>query len=387
MNKDYLYFRELYHHGIKGQRWGFRRFQNDDGSLTPEGIKRYGVGESTKDSSSTTNKSKHRQNLEKHYLDKGYDKEHAEKLASGRIKAEIALGVIGGVSLAAATSYAIYKAGKYRTDQIIKKDDTMQRIEGFKPNLKDQHNRKLWDVSYVSNNKFDNANYKDSYGYMLGYGKYAQKGHEGEVYQLGLKATKDLKVASPKSSLDSFKQLSGNRKFAKSFKDPENIRNLTTTLHGKKTVSEEDVRKFMNGEKVSKSAVKKMYENFNLSLTGKANSKDAEKARAMFYNTLRKNGYNGLVDINDSKYSGLRSANPLIFFDSKKNLKIDSVTDINIPKNEAAMKAGASFVRTSSFDKLQKYLSNVAPTIGITATAASIGSATYDESKQNKKQK
>lgn len=24
---------ELYHHGIKGQRWGVRRFQNEDGSL------------------------------------------------------------------------------------------------------------------------------------------------------------------------------------------------------------------------------------------------------------------------------------------------------------------------------------------------------------------
>lgn len=36
---------ELYHNGIKGQRWGFRRFQYEDGSLTPEGRLRYGVGE------------------------------------------------------------------------------------------------------------------------------------------------------------------------------------------------------------------------------------------------------------------------------------------------------------------------------------------------------
>ena len=28
---------ELYHHGIKGMRWGVRRFQNEDGTLTPEG--------------------------------------------------------------------------------------------------------------------------------------------------------------------------------------------------------------------------------------------------------------------------------------------------------------------------------------------------------------
>ena len=32
----------LSHHGIKGMRWGVRRFQNKDGSLTPAGKKRYG---------------------------------------------------------------------------------------------------------------------------------------------------------------------------------------------------------------------------------------------------------------------------------------------------------------------------------------------------------
>ena len=32
---------ELKHWGIKGQRWGVRRYQNKDGSLTPAGKKRY----------------------------------------------------------------------------------------------------------------------------------------------------------------------------------------------------------------------------------------------------------------------------------------------------------------------------------------------------------
>lgn len=41
---DY-YDRDAYleHHGIKGQKWGVRRFQNPDGSLTYEGKTRYGV--------------------------------------------------------------------------------------------------------------------------------------------------------------------------------------------------------------------------------------------------------------------------------------------------------------------------------------------------------
>ena len=40
MKKTYLA-----HYGIKGQRWGVRRFQNNDGSLTAKGRRRYNVNE------------------------------------------------------------------------------------------------------------------------------------------------------------------------------------------------------------------------------------------------------------------------------------------------------------------------------------------------------
>ena len=37
------YYEDIYHHGILGQKWGIRRFQRKDGSLTPAGIRRYGT--------------------------------------------------------------------------------------------------------------------------------------------------------------------------------------------------------------------------------------------------------------------------------------------------------------------------------------------------------
>ena len=32
---------ELYHYGVKGQKWGVRRYQNKDGSLTNSGKSKY----------------------------------------------------------------------------------------------------------------------------------------------------------------------------------------------------------------------------------------------------------------------------------------------------------------------------------------------------------
>lgn len=48
------YNNELYHHGIRGMKWGVRRYQNPDGTLTAAGKIRYSDG-SSKESANTKN--------------------------------------------------------------------------------------------------------------------------------------------------------------------------------------------------------------------------------------------------------------------------------------------------------------------------------------------
>ena len=75
---------ELYHHGIKGQKWGVRRFQNNDGSLTDVGKNRNYNKRNIKNADT--------QNLDKW----GTDKEHnilyiSGKSGSGKSTAALAI--------------------------------------------------------------------------------------------------------------------------------------------------------------------------------------------------------------------------------------------------------------------------------------------------------
>ena len=67
-------YNELYHHGIKGQKWGVRRFQNEDGTLTSAGKKRYS-GEASDTGSASKKRDKKLEKAQKEYdktLSKNY---------------------------------------------------------------------------------------------------------------------------------------------------------------------------------------------------------------------------------------------------------------------------------------------------------------------------
>lgn len=57
----------LAHHGVIGQKWGHRRYQNPDGSLTPEGRRHWGLSDTSKMSDQDLQKAIERSNLERRY--------------------------------------------------------------------------------------------------------------------------------------------------------------------------------------------------------------------------------------------------------------------------------------------------------------------------------
>lgn len=75
----------LVHWGIKGQKWGKRRFQNEDGSLTPEGRKRYGVGDMNDSELREAIELKRMQNRYRELTNKTSDKKNKRKEVVGLI--------------------------------------------------------------------------------------------------------------------------------------------------------------------------------------------------------------------------------------------------------------------------------------------------------------
>ena len=152
---QYNYTNELYHHGILGMKWGIRRFQNKDGSLTSAGKKRaqqnadedYGektnkpAKKSVKDmSDSELREALNRQRMEREYLDlnRQLSDLNKQKVSAGKRF----ISYIGNnVIKPAATEAAKNTLSKFAQDKISKllgldKEDTLASLKNESEKLR-----------------------------------------------------------------------------------------------------------------------------------------------------------------------------------------------------------------------------------------------------------
>ena len=317
---------ELYHFGVKGMKWGVRRYQNEDGSLTSLGKKRDKMlsdRKTAKKHSTTSNmvkaeysrrefedaktrlklenqkkKSKRQQDLEKKYIDQGFAKDEAEIKAYNRAKTETILKVAGGIALASAAAYVAYKHYDKVTDRVFEKGSEIGRLtnDGSEPT-----NRAFY--GFV--NKHDKDRYEGLYGKTLG--------ANGTVYRKAMRAAGDINIASPESARKVLKNMfdTDKQSFDVFKKNIDAMASVVppTTKQGKLW---RKAKRELDSGKIGDNT----YKAFNTTLV--LHTKEQQPINDKFYSAMKKAGYGAIRDVNDKENSGYFAKNPLIVFDTDK---------------------------------------------------------------------
>ena len=181
-NGSFVECEELYHWGIKGMKWGVRRYQNKDGSLTPEGRKRLGLDAYDKDHNSDI------------ILKKGTK---ASRVVSTNRYYEFSDPEVGG---------SPEQAKKYLND-VMAKEKALEN--------------KYLSIDNVRNSGRQNG--KDFYLSWFTDGGCAPNDAMVTMYEL----KKDVKVASGKQVMDTLLKEVGSQKVTDLLKNNLNINNLT----------------------------------------------------------------------------------------------------------------------------------------------------------------
>ena len=248
--------------------------------------------------------------LEENYKAEGMTQLEAEKAAARRIKIEKTIAAIAGITIATGTAYIAHKKLRHRTDAIIKAGTDLQRIEVRGDGV-------LHDVFYAANKRSDKAKYVGLYGGF-------RKKQTGKAFLMDIGVEKDIKVAGQNKALKIFERL------------------YKTDSDFASDISKYANRNIIDGN-IANGNIKKLYENFNTYITNR-DSKLASST-GKFFETLKKEGYGAVRDVNDIKFSGYKAANPLILFDVKHKVSVKTIkelTDSDIGKNR--VKAGADLV-------------------------------------------
>lgn len=332
-NGGFISQNELYHHGIKGMKWGVRRFQNEDGSLTSAGKKRYdddSTGSDKRLSSNSDSKTprkgliqKRKDKLTERYISKGYGPEAAKTMAEQRMRTEAVLAVVGTVAVTAVAIKVARRIGQDYVDQTFKSGKVIQNI-GANPdaNFKDT-------PFFAAVNRAD----KKAYGMIYpnekrGMAKRfaAQRGLQYRgIFNNQVKLTGDVKRASVANAQKIF--------YEKMDKDPQFKKEVLDTLKKTNYSDSKAVNEYLQNGKHAR----KLYDRFNQALAT-PQFQDAG-IHKKYYDEMKKHGYNAILDINDTRYSGYKkiSKNPTIFFGDDKWEKISNkkLSDTEIDANVA----------------------------------------------------